>query len=445
MPFVVAIVLGLALVTVLLSRAEPFEQSYIWAAFVSHVLGTVALLWLHETRGGDMDGYGPGGMVIADFVRQDLFGRFPELLKSIVGMDTPISVRSDTTGAMFSLAAFVYLLVGNSLYAACFFTGCLAMLGQVLLYRVMREGLVEAERRIVAVGCLLVPSANFWTSGLIKEAFCVAGLGTLVYGAFTMTAKRRWSGFLYAAIGGVVVAGVKPYVLFPLVIATAAWMFARRGREVRLGYVLAALLVGVGGVVVLGTLFPNFGVQRLGEQISAQQYYSQYSAGGSYTGGTGDTDMALFNARDTSLLGQVRFLPIALVNAMFRPFLFEAGSPPLLAAAIETSILAVIFLSLVRRVKLRDLLADIVGSPVLLASAVFALTFGAAVGLASQNLGTLSRYRVPMMPALVTPMLLLWHRFRSVSRARPEPRPRQKVLPGRGTARNVERPPRRSS
>jgi hypothetical protein len=39
-----------------------------------------------------------------------------------------------------------------------------------------------------------------------------------------------------------------------------------------------------------------------------------------------------------------------------------------------------------------------VNNPVLLFCAVFIVLFGVAVGLAAPNLGTLSRYRVPMMP-----------------------------------------------
>jgi hypothetical protein len=62
-------------------------------------------------------------------------------------------------------------------------------------------------------------------------------------------------------------------------------------------------------------------------------------------------------------------------------------------------------------------------SPFLVSSVVFILVFGVGVGLATRNLGSLSRYRMPMMPFYATTLLVLRRRGReAIEEARTRPR-----------------------
>lgn len=67
-------------------------------------------------------------------------------------------------------------------------------------------------------------------------------------------------------------------------------------------------------------------------------------------------------------------------------------------AALETAFLSgllILAFTSNGRLHMRRMLK---GSPMALTAVAFTCVLGAAVGLASTNLGTLSRYRVPMMP-----------------------------------------------
>jgi len=97
-------------------------------------------------------------------------------------------------------------------------------------------------------------------------------------------------------------------------------------------------------------------------------------------------------------LGAILFAPLALLTALFRPFLFEANSPLTLAAAIETTVgllLSIRLLLIGRWSRLRD---RILASPILILCLVFTVVAGIAIGLSTTNFGTLSRYRIPIMP-----------------------------------------------
>jgi len=79
----------------------------------------------------------------------------------------------------------------------------------------------------------------------------------------------------------------------------------------------------------------------------------------------------------------------------------------MLANALETTFLTVL---LIRIVVTRDLFRvrrQVMDDPFLVFCTVFVLALGVAVGLASTNLGTLSRYRAPILPFLALTLFVL--------------------------------------
>ena len=62
------------------------------------------------------------------------------------------------------------------------------------------------------------------------------------------------------------------------------------------------------------------------------------------------------------------------------------------------------------RLKISGFYRAVTARPPLVASAVFIIAFGAAVGLTTTNLGTLSRYRLPMMPPYAAILFILSRR-----------------------------------
>jgi hypothetical protein len=61
-------------------------------------------------------------------------------------------------------------------------------------------------------------------------------------------------------------------------------------------------------------------------------------------------------------------------------------------------------------------------TPLLVFSLVFVLVFGVGIGLAAMNLGSLSRYRAPLMPFYVTLLLVLRERVRRANLVPPRAR-----------------------
>ncbi len=419
MPYVLALLFGIVAVLLATRGLSLREKRWIVLGLPAHYAGTAGVLMLHYRSGSDMEGYGPHGMAIASLLRLDFVRWAPELVKAILRRDTQLPVVPGGTGAMDALSGAVFFFIGDSLEAACLATGTLVLVGQSLLYRVLAAKADDGDKPLVGLACMFVPSVTFWTSGLVKEAFCLTGLGFLVYGAYRLLALRKATGAAFAVIGLGLVSAVKPYALAPCALATGAWIFAARGGQARARYLVLGAIIAVAGIAAIGELFPELGVDQLGDTIARQRTFSREAGGGSYV----DVDMGEGTERDHSLFGLVKFVPLALATALFRPLLFEARNVTQLAASLEGTAIIVLSAALLFRVKLRTLYDTITRDPVLFSTVIFAVTFGAAVGLASQNLGTLSRYRAPMMPAYGALVLLLRRRFSPVKELGLRPAP----------------------
>jgi hypothetical protein len=160
--------------------------------------------------------------------------------------------------------------------------------------------------------------------------------------------------------------------------------------RVRLRVVLPALALAVLVVLGLGRIFPSYAVDRLAEEAAGYQEVGTWVSGGS-SFELGDPEAASFQA-------QLLFVPIALFNVLFRPLAFEARNAMLAVSAVETTFCLVLVLMIAFRRRWRTAIASLLSDPELAFSLVLVLVTGVGVGLTTNNLGTLSRYRMPMMP-----------------------------------------------
>jgi hypothetical protein len=206
------------------------------------------------------------------------------------------------------------------------------------------------------------------------------------------------------AAGALPILLIKPYIAFPFVLAAGCWYYwarsLRRGRlRIRPAHLVVGAVVGLGSIVLLGHYFPDYAVDHFTEQTAQLQHVGQRIRGGS--------TYALATEVPTSLTGQLAYAPAALLFALFRPTLFEVRNLLILANSFETTLLTLLFLSLIMRRNLGDVRRQIAEDPFLVFCVVFVIAFGTAVGLASTNVGTLSRYRAPLLPFFAALLLVL--------------------------------------
>lgn len=412
----------LALVALLWARQglDARERQIVTAALIAHVLGSFAIVVYHEDiyRGGDMWWYTMHGKQLAALMRRDLTAWAPEVLNLALHRENhlPITVllEGTSTGTMSAIAGFLMLATGDSVYGGSLLVSTFAFIGSVSLFRSFVHELRPFERHPVLVATLLVPSAIFWSSGIVKEAIVLGALGVLCLG-IARVLRFELFGVVGIVMGAVVISVVKPYVLFAVSLAFAGAFYGQR-RE-RLSWVskAAAVPLAVGAVIGMTRLFPEFGIDRIGETMARTQYNFTITAGGSNVElGVVDDD-AIAGA---SLLGQLRFLPLALLNVFARPVIFEVRNVSQAIAAVEMTVIVVLGFVTLRRFGVRRAWSELTSSRWSTFCLVFILVFAPPVGLATGNLGTLSRYRVPMMPMYAATLLALRARLFAGERGR---------------------------
>jgi len=394
------ILAGSLLVVVQATGFTRKESPLLLVGFAAHVVSAFFQVWFTRAMygWGDLFGYTFTGEGLARLLRVDFAQFAPELLKAMFHQtpNLPFDVPAvgSSTGSMFVLATFLAYFTGGSFYTLGLTVAVFGYFGKVALYRAFRASFPEVLRRRLLIAITLIPSSIFWSSAMLKEAVAISGLGYVVWGLVRLRSTLSVVPVIQILLGATTVGLVKAYILFPVALAAAAWIYTDRtrasGRIFKPLPLAFAMLVALGGVTLLGRIFPQFALDNFADWAAYYQEIGPSMEGGS-TYSFGDPSQS-------TLVGQLAFAPLALITALFRPFLFEARSAQVAINGLETGVLLIWWIRVFVSSGARAVVREIFRYPLLVFSLTFTLSFAVAVGLTTTNLGTLSRYRMPLVP-----------------------------------------------
>lgn len=277
------------------------------------------------------------------------------------------------------------------------------------MVRALAQAFPAASAAGAALAFLAWPTVVWWTAGLTKETLVVgtgAGVVALVLPLLYGRVPVRW----WPAVGRVALALVLAWVMVRmryffalpllggLVALTAVRLATRRG------WLAASSRAQVGGLVLLVAAGSFVAVRAGGERMSPS-YFSRevdanYQHGLRTSIGRPHLHYADWQPTPASLL---RHAPLAAAQTLVRPWPGESAQPLYLGASLENVLLA--------GLACLALLAVWRGCSGQLPAVLVALLLGyclllaAFIGLSTPNLGTLSRYRIALLPWLL--LLLL--------------------------------------
>lgn len=415
-PLVLAIGFGIHQV-LLRQHTKPFEQRLLNRSFVFHMAAGIALIlvFTYYYPGGDMTSYHAYGVPMADALRYDFESVAPEMWQLFIQGDYRLPLEPvgyGSTGTMQAVTVGLLFMLGNSIYAATLFICVLSYLAKVLIYRALRSEFSDAQHEKVLFASMLSPTAIVWTCAILKEPILMVVFGPTFLGLkMVLDGKRIGLGLVLIAFGSVMILLIKPYVLIALAIAGGLWIFwARTLRSggnivVKPLYLVAALALGALGFTAVSSFVPSLSPDRVAETAQMQRRLAAVEEAGSnyyLEAPTADASEA-----SRGLLSQVRLMPLALITALFRPFIFESFSAMQFLNAIEMTWLTWMFIQVVRRNGRAGLVRRITANPALVFCLAFVVILALGTGLSTANLGTLSRYRAPMMPFFLLLLLIL--------------------------------------
>lgn len=429
----VVLVLGVVGLVALLRRLNDGDKRIVVVAFIGHVVAVFLQIFIiqYVYGGGDLDGYYRSGVELANALRTDFEFIFPEAVRFFfhdAETNIPFLIfgGAGPTGSLTVITAFLFYALGDSLYAASLVVALAAFFGKVALAVALTQGQSTGLRRQIFVGTLLLPSVVFWSSTIAKEAVIIAFFGValwllrpLIGGEF-----RPIRAVLGAACL-VPIAMIKPYVLLPFSLAFGAWLYwERAGRQGRVVSIRPASAIAAAAgafliFLIVGRISPQFAVENIAKSTATSQVAGTRVEGGS---NYQLREVGEDEPEQQSVQSQVLLAPLALPTALFRPFIFEVRNPMMFLNALETTLLLFLTVRLLVRGGFNQVRQAVLASPLLVFCLVFTIVMGTAVGLASTNLGSLSRYRMPFMPFFVGLVLILDGMFK--------PQPFVRLSPG---------------
>ncbi|MDH5398959.1 MAG: hypothetical protein OEX02_12485 [Cyclobacteriaceae bacterium] len=424
-PFVIMLVLFLAwFVRPMVTNED--TRKYFMPGLLVKIFGALAVGFVYQFYygGGDTFGYHTHGSVHVweALVTEPLKGL--KMLMAQGGYDFEVYEYSskiwyyrDPAGyflikiaAIFDLFTYATYSGTASLFALLSFAGAWAM--YQTFYR-----LYPAMHKHLALAILFVPSVFFWGSGIFKDTVTLAMLGWAVFAFGKLFIERRKNLFYVLIMLGAfyIIFQLKIYILLCLLPALVLWLFFRSLHRIK-NFILRllvtpamlalALTIGYFAIQQVGEGHKRYSLENLAMTAKITAYDIRYGWGARDGIGSGYE----LGELDGTFGSMVRLAPAAINVTLFRPYLFEVRNPLMLFSAVESFATLLLTLFVVYQLYKSKQFSRILFQPEIIFCLTFALVFAFAVGISTYNFGTLSRYKLPVMPVYLTGLLLIYYK-----------------------------------
>ncbi len=305
------------------------------------------------------------------------------------------------TYSMFRINALLHFFSGGYYYVHSVFFNFFCMIGLVGIYRVAKY-YFPCLTYSSAIIVFCIPSVLFWGSGIHKGAICFLSMGLMLYqfhSAFIITEKsgKKWmKRFLLFALGFGILILVRPHLLLALFPAILVGWICSTWKGNTLSKFSGIYTAGIIGILLAPKLWAKADVIRILSETNwvLTQYFK----------GTSDVYLPTFKANFWSMMEVV---PYALFNTLVRPlFNFSDWTWQQIAAAELFLMWVVVFASIWSGLSTNWLQQQSSQSAYSKQLSFryfclfFPISFLLMVGLTSDNMGALVRYRSLVWPFL---------------------------------------------
>jgi hypothetical protein len=309
------------------------------------------------------------------------------------------------------IAAIIDLLTYSSYSATALFFAFYSFIGSWLLFLTFYKRYQHLHFWI-AIGCLFIPSVFFWGSGLLKDTLVMGGLGIIAWSLDGLLIEKRISvlKFVLLLLAIWSVFSLKKFILQAYLPSIIIWIYLSNLHQIR-STVLRLMVFPF--VIILSVVGAYYATIKIGEndkrysienlvntsQVTARdiRFQSGRLAGSGYE---------LSEYLDGTLGNGLRLAPEAINVTLFRPYLWEVKNPLMLMSALENLVFLLVTLYIVLRRGYGAITK--VFNPEVAFCFIFSITYAFAVGVSTYNFGTLSRYKIPLMPFYFVGLVILY-------------------------------------
>lgn len=322
----------------------------------------------------------------------------------VEGPDLYYTGYMGTTSNLFvmKLAAIISFVSFNKFLITSLFFGLFSFIGQWKLFKVFNEVNQGRNQKLMAWAVLYTPSIWFWGSGLMKDSICLGVTGLIISLLYKNLVKKEFKlmDIVYLAMLVFVLISIKSYAVIILFISLSTIVLFKFIKSLKHIFLKALVVLSfLFGAITLAFV-ANFAeqVEILAKESKAQvdSYQRNYDAvNAEDERSSGSIEMKDI---DPSLGGLLLHSPLAIVNCLFRPFIWESRKINILFSSIETTLLILATLFLLFRTRIFGFFKIIFNNEYILFALVISLLFSLTIGFTTYNFGTMTRYKTILLP-----------------------------------------------
>lgn len=300
--------------------------------------------------------------------------------------------------SVFNLFSF------ENYYVNIIFLSFITFLGPLAIFRVMND-VFPNRKMVIMLGCFIIPSFLFWSSGIHKEGLIFTGIGLITYCIYFATKQKKLGikRILGLIIGFLLVITLRNFIIIVLVPAIITWLIALKVQK-------KSLLVFSVVYVVFILLF--FNARHINPMF--------------------DFPQAVVNKQQEfiNIVGTTSFMPEKLeptavsflknsTNAfclsILRPYPSDVKHFLSLASSVEVIMFMLLFVLFIFFRRKHERIG-----PFFWFCIFFSITLLLSIGFSVNNLGAIVRYRSVTLPLLIVPIMALtdwkaiWGRFQYI-------------------------------
>ena len=382
-----ALILGATIFIWPVSWAD--KNLLVFAWFIKALIALTVILLYEYVYKIDSTGYYFGPMA-DDFIYRGF------------SLDMAVSKQSASRGTwnIASLSVYQNFILSGS-YHALKISYCMAgMIGGYLFFCASKVLLGYRDRRFFYI-VVFFPSILFWTNLPGKEAVAIASLGLYSYGVILWYKFRKPKYLLLILVGGIFSMYIRVWsglILFiPILI-----FIPKMGRNVFTKLIVFSII----GCLIGFTAYKftkSFSIYSIQDVFKKSQFHSREAKGGSSL----EVEYVEYLGVSTLVVETLKNFP----KVLFRPFPGEVPSLPGLLAGLEGILLLVIFFRAVYKTSLKEL-----KDPLVLWAIGVVVIWASIYALSANNLGTIVRWRVQILPIFLGLLLYLGRKRQRTTR-----------------------------
>jgi hypothetical protein len=420
------VVLLMCMSVIVRKYKDDHQKKLFLKAFYFKMLFTLiyTLLMSYYYRGGDTEMYYDCTLSLHKAVMDDN-GNFTKIfMTKVINVKTPLmnyflytdsqypvfeAMHSPSNFFVPKLALPFSLLFGKSYICMAMFFAFFALGGAIRLYKFFTHFFPQYYREI-ALATLFLPSATFWSSGVLKDPVCFGAVGYLLYAMFSIFIRKKkyfWS-LVWIGVSVILLFYIKVYILLALAPAIVLWLFGEfnklvENRTLRRIMALLTFSAGVGtAFLLINYVTSDESIQsfRLDTIVETSKYNREL-----YEGFSATSEGAYFSIQTTN---PVLLVLNGIIATLFRPFMWEISSPIVLLSALEALFFTYFTGYIMYKRGIISFFRKAFSNPIFLMCIVFSLIFAAAIGSSATNFGSISRYKIPCLPFYLVMILVMY-------------------------------------